>query len=109
MSKNRRRLRVTEPRSEAGSEWPNAERLGRMTPSYKDRTAVRLTESEIHLLKELMAAGEHGRIVGLAPISSAEVAHLLDLQYIKRIPGTKHYAITERGRQALAEATTRQG
>jgi hypothetical protein len=80
-----------------------------MTPSYKDRTTVSLTESEIQLLKELIAAGEHGRIVGLAPISSSEVAHLLDLQYIKRLAATKLYIVTERGRQALAQATAGQG
>jgi hypothetical protein len=69
---------------------------------------VRLTRNEIQLSKELAAAGEHGRIVGLAPISNAEVAHLLDLHYIKRIHGTKLFAITARGRQALAETTSGQ-
>ena len=70
--------------------------------------AVSLTANEIRLLKELKAAGEHGRIIGLAPISSAEVAHLLDLHYIKRIHGTKLYAIRAGGRKALAEATAGQ-
>jgi hypothetical protein len=63
--------------------------------------APRLTRNEIELLKELKAAGEHGRIIGLASISSAEVAHLVREQYIKRLPGTKLYAITDRGRKAL--------
>jgi hypothetical protein len=63
--------------------------------------AVALNRNEITLLKELKAAGEHGRIIGLAPISSAEVAYLIRVQYIKRLPGTKLYAITDRGREAL--------
>ena len=67
--------------------------------------AIRLTRSEIQLLKELTVAGEHGRTVGLAPISSAEVARLIDLQLIKRLPGKKLYVITERGRQVLVDAT----
>ena len=66
---------------------------------------ARLTRSEIQLLKELTVAGEHGRTVGLAPISSAEVARLIDLQLIKRLPGKKLYVITERGRQVLVDAT----
>jgi len=74
---------------------------------YRHQMAVRLTRNEIQLLKELTAAGEHGRIIA-APISSAEVAHLIGAQYIKRLPGAKSYAITERGRQALAEATAGQ-
>jgi hypothetical protein len=67
--------------------------------------AVRLTKSEVQLLKGLEAAGRHGRrIVGT---SSAEIAHLIGAQYIKRLklPGMELYAITERGRQALANAT----
>jgi len=67
--------------------------------------AIRLTKTEIQLLKELAAAGEHGRIIGLTPISGAEVARLIDLQCIKRLHGTKLYAITERGRRALDDAT----
>jgi hypothetical protein len=64
---------------------------------------VRLTKSELQLLKELKAAGEHGRPI--AGISSAEIAHLARAHYIKRLPGMKLYVITERGRQALALAT----
>jgi hypothetical protein len=62
---------------------------------------VSLTRNQIELLKELKAAGERGRIIGLAPISSTEVAHLISVEYIKRLPGTKLYAITGRGREAL--------
>jgi hypothetical protein len=57
--------------------------------------AIRLTKTEIQLLKELKAAGKHGRHI--AGISSAIIAHLLGAQYVKRLPGRKHYAITERG------------
>jgi len=63
--------------------------------------AVRLTGNEIQLLKELKAAGEHGRNIAAVTISSTEVAHLVGVQYIKRLHGTKLYAITERGREAL--------
>jgi hypothetical protein len=62
--------------------------------------AARLTKREIQLLKELTAAGEHGRII-TAPTSSAEIAHLMSARYIRRISGTKLYVITERGREAL--------
>ena len=68
--------------------------------------AVRITQSEVQLLKELKAAGEHGRRI--AGTSSAEIAHLIGAQYIKRHPGMKLYAITERGRRALADATAGQ-
>jgi hypothetical protein len=53
-------------------------------------------------LKELKAAGEHGRRI--AEASSAEIAHLISAQYVKRLPGMKLYALTECGRQVLAEA-----
>jgi hypothetical protein len=65
--------------------------------------AIRLTKTEIELLKELNAAGEHGRRI--AGISSAVIAHLIGTQYVKRLRGMKLYAITERGRQALAQTT----
>jgi len=68
--------------------------------------AIRLTRNEIQVLKELTAAGGHGRII--AGTSSAEVAHLIGVQYIKRLPDTRLYVITERGRRALAEGTAGQ-
>jgi hypothetical protein len=68
--------------------------------------AVKLTRSEVRLLKELKAAGEHGR--RFAGASSAEIAHLIGAQYVKRLPGMKLHAITEGGRQVLAEATAGQ-
>jgi hypothetical protein len=64
----------------------------------------RLTTNEIQLLKELTATGQHGRTIA-ALASSIEVAHLIGAQYIERIPRTKLYVTTERGRQALVEAT----
>jgi hypothetical protein len=57
-------------------------------------------------LKELKAAGKYGRRI--AGASSAEIAHLIGAQYIKQLPEMKLYTITERGRQALAEATAGQ-
>ena len=77
--------------------------------------AVRLTKNEVQLLKELKAAGEHGRHI--AGASSAEIAHLIGAQYIKRLVGAQYikglaamklYTITPRGQRALAEATARQ-
>jgi hypothetical protein len=67
---------------------------------------IRLTKSEVRLLKELQAAGEHGRRI--AGASSAEIAHLIVAEYIKQLPEMKLYTITARGRQALAEATSGQ-
>ena len=63
--------------------------------------AVRLTRSEIQLLKELKVAGEHGRRI--AGTSSAEIAHLIGAQYMKRLPGVKLYSITDRGLRVLAD------
>jgi hypothetical protein len=65
--------------------------------------AVRLTTSEVDLLKELKAAGRYGRRI--AGASSAEIAHLIGAQYVKRLAGMKLYTITPRGQKALAEAT----
>jgi len=45
--------------------------------------AIRLTRNQIQLLKELAVAGEHGRTI-IAPASSAELAHLISVQYIMR-------------------------
>ena len=69
--------------------------------------AIRLTRNQIQPLKELAAAGKHGRTI-VAPASSAELAHLISVQYIMRQAlnlDTKQYVITRLGRQALAEAT----
>jgi hypothetical protein len=79
---------------EAEEDW------GRDTRRSRHPMAIRLTRNQIRLLKELTAAGEHGQtIVALA--SSIEVAHLIGAQYIERLPRTKLYVITERGREAL--------
>ena len=66
---------------------------------------IRLNRNQIQLLKELAAAGEHGRTIA-AMASSIEIAHLL---YIRRLPRTKLYAITEQGRRVLVDATAEQG
>jgi hypothetical protein len=71
------------------------------------RIAVRLTRNEIQLLQELRVAGAHGRSIA-SLVSSIEVAHLIGAEYIERLPHTKLYVITERGRRILADATTRQ-
>jgi hypothetical protein len=66
-----------------------------------------LTRRQIALLKELNAAGEHGRILRLRLISRDEVAHLIDTQYIKRLRHSQHFVITERGREALVTTEDR--
>jgi hypothetical protein len=66
--------------------------------------AARFTKSEIQLLKELTAAGQHGRTIA-ALASSIEIAHLIGAQCIERLPSTKLYVITEQGRQVLAQET----
>ena len=76
-----------------------------VAPVTVNPMAIGLTRSQIRLLKELAAAGQHGRLIGLAPISSAEVARLIDLQCIKRLSGKKLYVITAHGRQMLVDAT----
>jgi hypothetical protein len=66
--------------------------------------AIRLNRNKIQLLKELAAAGEHGRTIA-ALASSIEIAHLIGALYIRRLPRTKLYMITEHGRRALVDAT----
>jgi hypothetical protein len=75
--------------------------------SMPRRMAVRLTRNEIQVLKELAAAGEHGRTIA-SLVSSIEVAHLIGAQYIELLPHTKLYVITEHGRRILADATAGQ-
>jgi hypothetical protein len=81
----------------------HAARAGAVPAALTLAMAIRLTKTEIQLLKELKAVGKHGRHI--AGISSAIIAHLLGAQYVQRLPGRKHYAITERGRQALSRLT----
>jgi hypothetical protein len=68
---------------------------------------IDLTRNEIWFLKALRrAAGERGRIVS-APASRAELAHLVEVQYVTEHPQSERktlYIITDRGRQALANA-----
>jgi len=68
-----------------------------------------LTRSEVELLEEIAAAGEHGRF--MRPLTSSArsaIAHLMSAQYVKRRWKTRLYVITERGRRALVEATAEQ-
>jgi hypothetical protein len=67
---------------------------------------VDLSRDEIWFLKALRAAGERGRIVS-AQTSRAGLAHLVEMQYVTEHPQSERktlYIITERGRQALANA-----
>jgi len=66
--------------------------------------AIRLNRNQIQFLKELEAAGQRGRTIA-ALASSIEIAHLIGALYIRRLPGTKLYVITEHGRRALVDAT----
>jgi hypothetical protein len=64
-----------------------------------------LTRDEIWFLKALRAAGERGRIVSAS--SRAGLARLLEMQYVMKQPQSERktlYIITDRGRQALANA-----
>jgi len=68
--------------------------------------AFDLTRDEIWFLKALLATGERGRTVSALP-SRVGLARLVDVQYITKQPesGRKTlYIITDRGRQALANA-----
>ena len=67
---------------------------------------IDLSRDEIWFLKALRAAGERGRIVS-APASRAGLAHLVEEQYVTEHPQSDRktvYIITDRGRQALANA-----
>ena len=67
---------------------------------------IDLTRDEIWFLKALRAAGGRGRIVS-APASRAGFAHLVEVQYVTEHPQSDRktlYIITDRGRQALADA-----
>jgi hypothetical protein len=65
-----------------------------------------LTGDEIWFLKALLGAGERGRTVS-APPSRAALARLVEVQYVTKQPESERktlYIITDRGRQALANA-----
>ena len=67
---------------------------------------IDLTRDEIWFLQALRAAGERGRIVG-ALAAHAGLARLVDAQYVTKRPQSERkalYVITDRGRQALANA-----
>jgi DNA-binding MarR family transcriptional regulator len=68
--------------------------------------AFDLTRDEIWFLKALRAAGERGRIVSV-PASRAALVRLVEVQYVTTHPQSERrtlYIITDRGRQALANA-----
>ena len=67
---------------------------------------IDLSRDEIWFLKALRAAGERGRIVS-APASRNWLAHLVEAHYVTEHPQSERktlYIITDRGRQALADA-----
>ena len=67
---------------------------------------IDLTRDEIWFLKALRAAGERGRAVS-APASRAGLARLVEMRYVTQYPQSERntlYIITDRGRQALANA-----
>ena len=67
---------------------------------------IDLTRDEIWFLKALQAAGERGRAVS-APASRAGLARLVEVQYVTQYPQSERntlYIISDRGRQALANA-----
>ena len=68
--------------------------------------AFDLTRDEIWFLKALRTAGERGRIVSV-PASRAALARLVEVQYVTTQQQSERralYIITDRGRQALANA-----
>ena len=67
---------------------------------------IYLTRDEIWFLKALRAAGERGRLVS-APASRTGLTRLVEVQYVAKHPQSARktlYIITDRGRQALADA-----
>ena len=67
---------------------------------------IKLTGTEIGLLKALQAAGDRGRTTSeLNP--RAGLKHLLRAQYVRKVAGFDKslYVITEHGRRALAEVS----
>ena len=71
--------------------------------------AISLTEDEIRLLKQLEAAGEHGRTRRTLN-SDAALARLIKEGYVVartvKVDLMLFYQITDRGQQALADAIT---
>ncbi len=71
--------------------------------------AISLTEDEIGLLKQLKAAGEHGRTRRTLN-SDAALARLIKEGYVvartAKVDLMLFYRLTDRGQQALADAIT---
>jgi hypothetical protein len=70
--------------------------------------SIRMNRNQIELLKELASAGQRGRLIA-ALASTIEIEHLMGALYIRRLPRTKLYMITEHGRRALVDAAAEQG
>jgi hypothetical protein len=74
--------------------------------------ATSLTEDEIGLLKQLKAAGEHGR-TRRALNSDAALARLIKEGYViartAKVDLMLFYLLTDRGQRALADAITEEG
>lgn len=67
---------------------------------------IDLTRDEIWFLKALRAAGERGRIISVLA-SQAGLGRLVEVRYVTKQPQSEWktlYIITDRGRQALANA-----
>ena len=67
---------------------------------------IDLTRDEIWFLKALRAAGERGRTVSAAAYR-AGLTRLVEMRYVTQYPQSERntlYIITDRGRQALANA-----
>jgi hypothetical protein len=76
------------------------------------RMAISLTEDEIGLLKQLKAAGEHGRTTR-ALNSDAALARLIKEGYVvartAKVDLMLFYRLNGRGQQALADEITEEG
>jgi hypothetical protein len=67
---------------------------------------MRLTATELELMKELTAAGPRGRT--MPTTSRSGLPRMVEMHYVtaRQIsPDTVLYVITDRGRRALADAT----
>jgi hypothetical protein len=62
---------------------------------------ARLTKNEIQLLKELTAAGEHGRVISTLTSSARSQVAPFEERAVHQASGTKLYVITKRGLEAL--------
>jgi hypothetical protein len=89
------------------SPGPAASSSGCLARRSEGEMSIRMNRNQIQLLNELASSGQRGRITALA--SSVEIAHLIGAPYIRRLPRTNLYMITEHGRRALVDAAAEQG